>query len=138
VVGYAAVGNGSNTTTLGNMSITDTYLQGNIHNSTVLVIPSTATGYTGTTIGKISLVPGTEAFGYATLSSGTVTVSNAAACTPSATCVYKLTNCGTNSSTAIGTLSVGTVVAGTSFVINSETLLAALAIDNSTICWQIN
>jgi hypothetical protein len=78
-------------------------------------------------------------FGSATLSSGTKTVSNAAACTPSATCVYKLTNCGLNSSTAIGTLSIGTVSAGTSFVINSESSAAAVVTgDKSVVCWQIN
>ena len=76
--------------------------------------------------------------GLATLSAGTVTVSNAAACTPSATCVYKLTNCGLNSSTAVGVPAIGTVVGGTSFVINSYTALAAIAVDSSKICWQIN
>lgn len=76
--------------------------------------------------------------GIATLSSGTITVSNAAACTPSATCTYKLTNCGINGSSAIGTPSVGTVVAGTSFVINSYTAIAGIAVDSSIICWQIN
>jgi len=33
VIGYDAIGNGSNTATLGNSSITDTYLRGQLHNS---------------------------------------------------------------------------------------------------------
>jgi hypothetical protein len=105
----------------------------------IIALPSTLSGNTGAPTGKVSLVPGTEAFGNATLSSGTYTVSNAAACTPSATCVYKLTNCGLNGSTGIGTLSVGTVSAGTSFVINSLGPTAAvLTTDKSIVCWQIN
>jgi hypothetical protein len=65
-------------------------------------------------------------------------VSNAAACTPSATCVYKLTNCGLNGSTAVGVPAIGTVSVGTSFVINSYTAIAGVAADSSNICWQIN
>lgn len=109
--------------------------------SQVTGTPSTSTTVNGTTCtlgSSCTITAASSSIGYATLSSGTVTVSNTAACTPSATCVYKLTNCGINSSAAIGTLSVGTVVAGTSFVINSETALAALAVDNSKVCWQIN
>jgi hypothetical protein len=122
-----------------------------------LALPSTLTGYHGTGAGdvKVQLSDGTgtsvpAAFdatggltaapaGIATLSSGTVTVSNSAACAPSSTCVYKLTNCGLNSSTAIGTLSIGTVTAGTSFVINSESSTATVVTgDKSVVCWQIN
>lgn len=77
--------------------------------------------------------------GTALLTSGTVTVSNAAACTPANTCIYKFTNCGKNSSTAIGVLSVGTVSVGTSFVINSLSSTGSVATsEGSTICWQIN
>ena len=87
----------------------------------------------------VTVAAGTRALGYTTLSSGTITISNAAACTASATCVYKLTNCGTNSSAALGTLTIGTITAGTSFVINSESAAAALVTtDNSHVCWQIN
>lgn len=68
--------------------------------------------------------------GTANLTAGTVTINNAAACSVGA-CVYKLTNCG-NSGT-VGILSVGTITAGTSFVINSSS-----ATDTSTVCWQIN
>jgi hypothetical protein len=79
------------------------------------------------------------AFGFVTLSSGTVTVSNAAACTPAATCVYSLQNCNTNSSTALGTLTIGTISVGTSFVINSESATNTLVTnDNSKVCWRIN
>jgi hypothetical protein len=77
--------------------------------------------------------------GVASLSSGTVTVSNSAACTVGGTCIYKLTNCGPNASTAIGTPSIGTIVAGTSFVINSLSATNTVVTgDVSTICWQIN
>ena len=77
--------------------------------------------------------------GTATLSSGTVTVSNAAACAAGSSCIYKFTNCGPNSSTAIGVLSLGTVTAGTSFVINSLSATNTVATgDASTVCWQIN
>ncbi len=89
--------------------------------------------------GNVTNGPAQPTIGYSALVSGTVTVSNAAACTPSATCVYKLTNCGLNSSTAVGTLSIGTVVAGTSFIINSESATATVVTgDTSNICWQIN
>ena len=79
------------------------------------------------------------ASGTATLSSGTVTVSNANACAAGTGCIYTLTNCGKNSSTGIGTLSLGTVSAGTSFVINSLGPAASvLTTDASTVCWEIN
>jgi len=75
----------------------------------------------------------------ATLAAGTVTITNAAACVPGSTCIYRLTNCGVNASTAIGTLAIGTVVAGTSFVINSESATATVVTgDLSTVCWQVN
>jgi hypothetical protein len=126
-------------------------------NSNGILLPFTLTGYHGTGAGdvKVQLSDGTgtsvpAAFdatggltaapaGIATLSSGTVTVSNSTACTPSSTCVYNLTNCGLNSSTAIGTLSIGTVAPGSSFVINSESSTAIVVTgDKSIVCWQIN
>jgi hypothetical protein len=74
-----------------------------------------------------------------TLSSGTKTVNDYAACSPSSTCVYSFTNCGPNSSTAIGTLSLGTVVLGTSFVVNSlGPLNTVLTGDSSYVCFRIN
>lgn len=39
VIGHAAAGKGSNTAVLGNDSITDTYLKGNVHGASVLVFP---------------------------------------------------------------------------------------------------
>lgn len=79
------------------------------------------------------------ATGSVTLSSGTFTVNTTQACTHSATCIYKLTNCGSGASSGIGVLSVGTVVNGTSFVINSlNSSNAAATGDVSTVCWQIN
>jgi hypothetical protein len=76
--------------------------------------------------------------GVATLAAGTATVSTAAACTPgNLGCVYTLTNCGLNGTAVIGVPSVGTVVMGTSFVINSLTALAAVSADTSLVCWKI-
>jgi hypothetical protein len=81
----------------------------------------------------------TPARGTATLISGTVTVSNSAACSVGSACIYKLTNCGTNSSVGIGLPTIGTITAGTSFVINSVSAADAIVTtDVSTICWQIN
>ncbi len=89
--------------------------------------------------GLVALTPGVQASGYITLSSGTVTISTPAACSPSTTCIYKIANCGTNSSVALGVLTIGTVTGGTSFVINSKSATAALVTtDNSIVCWQIN
>jgi hypothetical protein len=97
----------------------------------VLALPA------GTTVGGSPI--GTATRNIVTLASGTATVTNSAACTPSSTCTYKLTNCGPNSSVGIGTPSVGTVVSGTSFVINSlSPTNTVLTTDASSICWQIN
>lgn len=75
----------------------------------------------------------------AALSSGTATVNTVSACTPSSTCVYKLTECLLNGSTGTGTLQVGTISAGVSFVINSMGPTATpLATDTSQVCWEIN
>jgi hypothetical protein len=125
-------------------------------------IPSTVAGYQGTSGTRVQLGRGSPAagnlanfasdgsiedsgvptptLGYATLSSGTVTVSTGAACSPGSSCIYKLTNCGTNSSTALGVqLTIGTVSSGTSFVINSESATNALVTgDSSHVCWEIN
>jgi hypothetical protein len=108
---------------------------GNYANKHGIVIPSTAIGYTGPAAGY--MLSGIT--GNATLVSGTVTVSNAAACSVGSNCNYSLIHCGKNSSTGIGTLSVGTITAGTSFVINSLGPAASvLTTDVSTVCWQIN
>jgi hypothetical protein len=81
----------------------------------------------------------TPARGEVALVSGTATVSNAAACAVGSTCIYKLTNCGTNSSVGIGVPTIGTITAGTSFVINSVSAAdAVVTTDASTICWQVN
>jgi hypothetical protein len=109
--------------------------------SPTTAIPSTALAYVQENSGLHPLlVLSAPVTGLAVLVSGTVTVANTAACTPTATtCVYKLTNCAKNASTGIGTLSVGTVSAGTSFVINSLGPTASvLTTDASSVCWQIN
>ena len=43
-----------------------------------------------------------------------------------------------NLSTPVSTANGGTVSVGTSFIINSYTALAAIAVDTSLVCWQIN
>lgn len=104
------------------------------------VIPATATGNTGAAAGLVSLVPGAESFGFTTLSAGvSPTISTTAACSPSATCVYKLTNCG-NGGTAVGVLEPTSWVSGTSFTITSinPTSGVTQTLDTSHVCWQIN
>jgi hypothetical protein len=77
--------------------------------------------------------------GSATLSSGTATVSSSAACTVSATCIYQLTDCGPSGTTLGAQYAVGTITAGTSFVINAlSTANAVVTTDASKICWAIN
>jgi hypothetical protein len=72
------------------------------------------------------------------LAAGTATVATAGACTvAAATCRYQLTNCGP-AGTAIGVPSVGAIVVGTSFVINSISATNTVATgDTSKICWSI-
>jgi hypothetical protein len=79
-----------------------------------------------TSIGLVQFSTATE--GRATLASGTATVSTTWAST---SYNYQLTNCGVSGTPGI--LSVGTVTAGTSFVINSTS-----SSDNSTVCWSIH
>jgi hypothetical protein len=90
---------------------------------------------TGVNCGATYTVTG----GTATLASGTATVTSSASCAVGTGCVYKLTNCGLNGSTAVGVPVIGTVTAGTSFVINSESAAATVVTgDTSKVCWQIN
>ena len=98
-------------------------------------IPYSVLGYQGPAAGYIT----GSISGSVTLVSGTATVSTTAACAVGTSCNYSLTNCSKNASAGIGTLSVGTISAGTSFVINSLSPVAAvLTTDASTVCWQIN
>ena len=91
---------------------------------------SSVLGSTGNPCGSGTTIPK----GRAILVAGTVTVSSTAATTSGN---YTLTNCGA-AGTAIGVLSVGTVTAGTSFVINSLTATNTVATgDTSTVCWMI-
>lgn len=79
---------------------------------------------------KLKIATGTNAsVGTATLSSGTVTVSTTAV---TASSKIFLTDATTGALTNIGTPTVGTIVAGTSFVINSSNVL-----DTSNINWLI-
>jgi hypothetical protein len=90
--------------------------------------------------GTLATTPGVQAWGLATLVAGTVTVSSATTCTPNATtCSYQLTRCNANASTGIGSLSVGAIVGGTSFTINSLSPTATvLTTDLSSVCWKVN
>ena len=75
----------------------------------------------------------------ATLSSGTVTINTGHACAPGQGCIYKLTNCGVNGSAGTGTLEIGAIDAGVSFIVNSLGPTASvLTSDSSKVCWQIN
>lgn len=85
-----------------------------------LWIKETGTGNTGWS--------GMPVKGKATLSGGTVTVSTASV---TAASPIALTNCASGGTP--GLLSVGTIVAGTSFVINS-----ANGADTSIVCWTLN
>lgn len=79
---------------------------------------------------KINIATGTNAsVGVATLSGGTVTVSTTAV---TASSLIYLTDATTGTLTNIGTPTVGTKTAGTSFVINSSNVL-----DTSTVNWII-
>ena len=77
--------------------------------------------------------------GYGSLVAGTLTVSTPAACAlSSASCTYTFTNCGV-AGTAGALYTLGTVTAGTSFVINSvSTTGTVVTTDTSKVCWRIN
>lgn len=78
-----------------------------------------------------------NSFGTVTLIAGTITVTTTAV---TASSIILLTRQSANASTAVGMLTVGTIVAGTSFVIRADTLAAPgtpLAADVSTVGWQI-
>lgn len=84
----------------------------------------------GTAGNKINIATGTNAsVGRATLVGGTVTVNTTAV---TANSEIFLTDRTTGALTNVGTLTVGTVVAGTSFVINSTNIL-----DTSNVSWFI-
>lgn len=50
VIGYGATGNGSNTTTIGDSSTTDTYLQGNVHATNSVTTPHVVASGSGVTL----------------------------------------------------------------------------------------
>lgn len=79
---------------------------------------------------KLKIATGTNAsLGTATLASGTVTVSTTAV---TASSKIFLTDATTGALTNVGSVTVGTITAGTSFVINSTNVL-----DASTVNWLI-
>ena len=80
-------------------------------------------------VGKITQPSGTnQPTGQATLINGTVSVSNTQV---TANSIIILTNVNVNASTAIGTLTQGTIVAGTSFVVNSRRQNSPSSIETS-------
>jgi hypothetical protein len=95
--------------------------------STYQLTHSGSTGNTQVDLTGVGLVKfGTE--GQVVLSSGTATVNSVWAST---TANIQLTNCKAGGTPGI--LSVGTITAGTSFVINSTS-----SMDTSTVCWSIH
>ena len=54
VIGNAAIGHGSNTTTLGNASVTDTYLAGTVHGTSFTGNAATATNFSGSLSGDVT------------------------------------------------------------------------------------
>lgn len=84
---------------------------------------------------------GASASGIAVLTAGvSATISNSAACTASATCIYKALNVGINASTATGCYGITNVSVGVSFKITAFTCGAVTTQtgDVSTLSWQIN
>ena len=73
-------------------------------------------------------------FGTATLTAGTVTVSNTSV---TANTMIILSRKSINGSTAIGTLTLGTITAATSFVINSLQSNATTQTNDVSIVWYI-
>ena len=102
-------------------------------------VPSGTSSYVAPDIaiyGGTKQIMGTNrAANVATLTSGTVTVSNTRV---TAASKIRLTRQAKNSSTAIGSLNVGTISAGTSFVIQSLKSDATVETgDASTVLWEI-
>ena len=113
-IGYNAISTASNVVQLGNSSVTAVSTFGDV------VITSAGRG--------LQMKGGSNAkIGIATLSSGTVTVSTTAV---TANSVIFLTD--ETGGVNLGNLSVGTITAGTSFVINSSNVL-----DGSNVAWFI-
>lgn len=82
--------------------------------------------------GTISIVQGTNACaGTGTLSTGTATVTTT--CTPTTANGFILTDLGGGTLANIGSLSIGTVTSGTSFIVNSSN-----ALDSSNFYWEIH
>jgi hypothetical protein len=108
---------------------------GRLTDNAALTWNGTVLGVTGnltlsTAGNKINIATGTNAsVGTATLSGGTVTVSTTAV---TASSKIFLTDATTGALTNVGSPTVGTIVAGTSFVINSTNVL-----DNSAVNWII-
>jgi hypothetical protein len=128
-------GRALNATTTGNVGLINTVGAG--HFGTLVCLPNSVSGILAVANGGTGVTTPIVG-GIATLSSGSVTITNTAACTASSTCIYHLSNCGLNGTTAVGVPGVGTINPGTSFVINSYTALAAIAVDTSKVCWSIN
>ena len=116
------------TATLGNITATN----GN------LVLNTAGNKITSTSVGNAAAA-GANSFGKVTLVGGTITVSTTAV-TASSIIYLTRQSVGATGAAALGALSVGTIVAATSFVINSWSITDATALaatDVSVIGWMI-
>lgn len=145
----AIAGAGAGTLSLGDITFTsNSALAGTLtvaYFASRLGAISTSGNFTFLTAGNKVITPaaantataGANSFGTVTLVAGTETVTTTAV---TASSIILLTRQSANASAAVGMLTVGTVVAGTSFVIRADTLAAPgtpLAADVSTVGWQI-
>ncbi len=109
VIGTSAIGNGSNTTTIGGASTTDTYLKGNVHVSNALKIAGGTPG-----LGKVltsdanGLASWTTPSTTATAYSGTLPVANGG--TGAATLTGYIKGTGTTAMTASASIPVADVL----------------------------
>jgi hypothetical protein len=120
---------GSIAATLGNITATN----GNV------VLGTAGNKLVSTSVGSTTAA-GANSFGTVALVSGTATVATTAVTASSIIFLTRLIPAGTSGTGAIGMISVGTITAGTSFVINALTtadLATVVTNDISTIGWMI-
>jgi streptogramin lyase len=132
VIGNAATGNGSNTTTLGNSSITDTYLQGIVHGTS---FTGTAANITATSNSTLTTLPSLS-LPYSQVS-GTPTLGNWAALnypTYVSPSFVKMTAAGTFAldTNTYGTFTLPSLTSGSVLFSNGSTI----AQDNSNFFWD--
>jgi len=109
VIGYAAIGNGSNTVTLGNNSVVDTYLRGAVHFNGAYKLPST-----DGTNGQVLSTDGAGTVVWSTVSGGgggSGTVTSVAALTIGTTGTDISSTVATSTTTPVITLNIPTASA---------------------------